>query len=161
MTATIGDTEQAAMVIFAVVLVLAVISAPLVLIRFRKRWVAAFNQTVTNRITSRFAGRVAGFAILTHRGRKSGRVYRTPVNVFKRPNGFLIALTYSREAEWVKNVLAAGGAQLETQGAHYQVGDPLVIHDPSRQNFPPIVRIILGIIGAAEFMQLSIAPEGK
>lgn len=149
------------MLIFAVALILALMAAPILLIRFQKRWVAAFNQAVTNRITSRFAGRVAGFAMLTHRGRRSGRMYRTPVNVFKTSNGFLIALTYSREAEWVKNVLAAGGAELETQGAHYKVEDPIVIHDPSRQNFPPMVRIVLGIIGATEFMQLSIAPNGK
>ena len=145
------------MIIVAVIVILALIATPVLLIRFRKRWVAAFNQVVTNRITRGFAGRLPGFGILTHTGRKSGRLYRTPVNVFRTPNGFLIALTYSREAEWVKNVLAAGGAHLETRGARYELADPIVVHDPSRQNFPPVVRTILWIIGAAEFMQLVIA----
>src|ERR1700676_755867 len=71
---------------------LAILLAPILLIRFRKRWVAAFNLAVTNRITSRFADRLPGFCILAHVGRKSGRVYRTPVNVFRAPEGFLIAL---------------------------------------------------------------------
>jgi len=36
-------------------------------------------------------------------------------------NGFVIALTYGRESEWVKNVLAAGGCELETRGVRYQL----------------------------------------
>ena len=63
-----------------VILLLAILVAPVLLIRFRKRWVAAFNLAVTSRITSRFAARLPGFGILTPVGRKSGRVYRTPVN---------------------------------------------------------------------------------
>ena len=66
-----------------VILLLAILVAPVLLIRFRKRWVAAFNLAVTSRITSRFAARLPGFGILTHVGRKSGRIYRTPVNVFR------------------------------------------------------------------------------
>ena len=96
----------------AFITLLAILLAPILLIRFRKRWVAAFNLAVTNRITSRFADRLPGFGILTHVGRKSGKVYRTPVNVFRAPEGFLVALTYGRESEWVKNVVAAGGARL-------------------------------------------------
>src|SRR5579864_611651 len=99
----------------AVILLLAILLAPIFLIRYRKRWVAAFNLAVTNRITSRFAARLPGFGMLTHVGRKSGRVYRTPVNVFRAPEGFLIALTYGRDSEWVRNVLAAGGCKLETR----------------------------------------------
>jgi deazaflavin-dependent oxidoreductase (nitroreductase family) len=105
----------------AVILLLAILVAPILLIRFRKRWVAAFNLAVTNRITSPFAARLPGFGILTHVGRKSGRVYRTPVNVFRAPEGFLIALTYGRESEWVRNVVTAGACQLETRGVRYQL----------------------------------------
>ena len=141
-----------------VILLLAILLAPILLIRFRKRWVAAFNLAVTNRITSRFAARLPGFGILTHVGRKSGKLYRTPVNVFRAPKGFLIALTYGRESEWVKNVLAAGGCELETRGVKYQLSSPTIVHDPTRRRFPVPVRVILGLIGANDFMQLSTSP---
>jgi deazaflavin-dependent oxidoreductase (nitroreductase family) len=144
-------------IITAVILLLAILLAPILLIRFRKRWVAAFNLAVTNRITSRFADRSPGFGILTHTGRKSGKLYRTPVNVFRAPEGFLIALTYGQESEWVKNVLAAGGCELETRGVRYQVSAPTIVHDPNRRRFLFPVRTILGIIGANDFMQLSTA----
>jgi deazaflavin-dependent oxidoreductase (nitroreductase family) len=137
-----------------VIFILAILLAPILLIRFRKRWVAAFNLAVTNRITSRFAARLPGFGILQHVGRKSSRVYRTPVNVFRTPEGFLIALTYGRECEWVRNVLAAGGCELETQGVRYRLSAPAIVHDPTRKRFPFPVRIILGLIGANDFMRM-------
>ena len=140
---------------------LVLLITPVLLIRFRKRWVAAFNLAVTNRITSRFANRLPGFGILTHVGRKSGRLYRTPVNVFRAPDGFLIALTYGRDSEWVGNVLSAGGCQLETGRLQNQLSAPTIVHDPNPTTIPasgaydPPVRMILWIVGANDFMQLS------
>jgi deazaflavin-dependent oxidoreductase (nitroreductase family) len=138
-----------------VISLLAILLAPILLIRFRQRWVAAFNLAVTNRITSRFADRMPGFGIVTHVGRKSGRVYRTPVNVFRAPEGFLIALTYGRESEWVKNVLTAGGCEIETRGVRYRLSAPTIVHDPTRRRFPLFVQLVLRLIGAKDFIQLS------
>jgi deazaflavin-dependent oxidoreductase (nitroreductase family) len=139
------------------ILVIAIAVSGILLMRFRKRWLAKINIVFTNRITSLFAGWLPGFGILTHVGRKSGRVYRTPVNVFRAPEGFLIALTYGRESEWVKNVLAAGGCELETRGVSYLLFAPTIVRDPSRRRFPFPVRMILGLIGANDYMQLSIS----
>jgi deazaflavin-dependent oxidoreductase (nitroreductase family) len=141
-----------------VISLLALVLAPILLIRFRKRWVAAFNLAVTNRITSRFAARLPGFGILTHVGRKSGKVYRTPVNVFRAPEGFLIALTYGRECEWVRNVVAAGACQLETRGVQCQLSSPTIVHDATRRRFPIPVRIVLRLIGANDYMRLLTSP---
>jgi deazaflavin-dependent oxidoreductase (nitroreductase family) len=129
----------------------------MLMMRFRKKLLARFNLAVTNRITGPFAGWLPGFGILTHVGRKSGKVYRTPINVFRSPNGFAVALTYGRESEWVKNVLAANGCELQTVGRHYHLSDPTIVHDPTRKQFPFPVRIVLGIVGANDFMRLTIA----
>ncbi|HUK49093.1 MAG TPA: nitroreductase family deazaflavin-dependent oxidoreductase [Terriglobales bacterium] len=142
--------------IVIVIVVVAVLLTPILLIRFRKRWVAAFNLRVTNRITGKFAGRLPGFGIVTHLGRKSGRTFHTPVNVFRTPEGFLFALTYGREAEWVRNVLASGGCSLETRGRQFELTNPVVEHDPARRQFPLPVRLVLGVIGANDFLKLSI-----
>src|SRR5690348_16112105 len=79
-------------------------------------WLARFNRHATNRLTSVFAGRAPGFGIVIHTGRRSGRVYRTPVNAFRDGDDDLIALTYGAQADWVRNVLAAGGCTLVTRG---------------------------------------------
>jgi deazaflavin-dependent oxidoreductase (nitroreductase family) len=141
--------------------VIALLAAPLALIllvRFRKRQVAAFHRAITNRVAIRFAARLPGFGIVTSVGRRSGAFYRTPVNVFRELNGFRIALTYGRDSGWVKNVLAAGGCQLETRRVTYQLSAPVIVHDPSRKRFPLLVRIVLGLIDANDFLTL-VSPE--
>jgi deazaflavin-dependent oxidoreductase (nitroreductase family) len=119
--------------------------------------VAAFNLAITNRVTSPFAPRLPGFGLITHVGRKSGRLYRTPVNVFRTSDGIMIALTYGQEAHWVQNILTAGGCRLETRGRRYQLSTPTLVHDPTRARFPFPVRIILRIIGVTDFLQLFTA----
>jgi len=127
----------------------------LLLVRFCKRPMAAFHRAFTNRITSTFADRLPGFAIIVNVGRQSGRIYRTPVNVFWRADRVLIALTYGRESGWVSNVLAAGRCELEARGTSYQLFSPVVVHDPSRRQFPPLVRAILRFIKANDYLQLT------
>ena len=133
-----------------------VVTTGVLLMRFRKRWLARINIAFTNRITSLFAGWLPGFGILMHVGRKSGKVYRTPVNVFRASNGFIIALTYSSHSEWVKNALAAGGCELRTRGQKYRLSAPKVVCDPTRRRFPILVRLVLRIVGADEYIELSI-----
>ena len=134
---------------------LAILLAGILLIRFRKSWIAAFNRAIANPVMSRFAARLPGFGVVTHVGRNSGRIYRTPVKVFRTPDAFLIALTYGRDCQWVKNVVSAGGCQLETGRVLYQFYAPTIVHDPTRRRFPSFVRMILWLAGANDFMQLS------
>ncbi len=142
----------------AAITIVAIAATGVLMMRFRKRWLAKINIAFTNRITSLFAGWFPGFGILTHVGRKSGKIYRTPVNVFRASNGFIIALTYSSQSEWVKNVLAAGGCELKTRGKKYQLSAPKVVRDPTRKRFPFPVRLVLRTVGANEYMVLSKSP---
>ena len=140
----------------AAIIIIAIVATGVLMMRFRKRWLAKINIAFTNRITGLFAGWLPGFGILKHLGRKSGRVYWTPVNVFRASNGFIIALTYSSQSEWVKNVFAAGGCELRTRGKLYELAAPRVVHDLTRRRFPIPVRVVLKIVGANEYMELSI-----
>lgn len=117
--------------------------------------VARFNRTVTNRVTRPFAGRLPGFAVVHHKGRKSGRSYQTPVNIFPRPDGYVAALTYGPGRDWVKNVIAAGGCELEIRGKIHRLGEPRIVHDPDRGDMPPGVRQILGVLGVTDFLHLT------
>jgi len=138
------------------IIIIAIAASGVLMMRFRKRWLAKINIAFTNRITSLFAGWLPGFGILTHVGRKSGKVYKTPVNVFRTPNGFIIALTYGSESEWVKNVLVAAGCDLKTRGKKHELSAPKVVRDPTRRRFPIPARVVLKIAGADEYMELSI-----
>ena len=88
------------------------------------------------------AGRLPAFGIVTHRGRTSGREYRTPVNLFRRGNEFLFFLTYGSDVDWVKNILAAGRCSVRTRGRDVELVEPGLIADPELTLAPPFVRFV-------------------
>ena len=121
------------------------------------RSVASFNKRVTNRVTGPFAAHLPGFAVVTHVGRASGRTYRTPVNVFRHDGAYLFVLTYGPDADWVKNVEAAGACDIETRGRTVHLVEPRRFTDPTRHDVPAPVRPILRLIDVAEFMSMRAA----
>ena len=120
------------------------------------RSIARFNRRFTNKLTLRVAGYLPGFGVVSHVGRRSGRVYRTPVNVFPTDGGYIIALTYGSESDWVKNVLAAGSCELQTRGQRVRLISPRIETDKSKSWAPLPVRLILGLIDAPQYMRLSL-----
>jgi deazaflavin-dependent oxidoreductase (nitroreductase family) len=118
---------------------------------------ARFNRLVTNRVVGPVARRLPGFAIVSHVGRRSGRVYRTPVNLYRAEGRYVIALTYGSDSQWVLNVLAAGVVDIETRGRHLHLIGPEVVHDAQRSLVPPPVRHILRLVNVSEFMLLQRA----
>jgi deazaflavin-dependent oxidoreductase (nitroreductase family) len=121
------------------------------------RWLAHFNLYVTNRILGPLATRMPGMGVVVHVGRKSHRVYRTPVLVFRRGNRFLIALTYGRNSEWVRNVVAQTGCELETQGRRLLLSSPYLFRDENRRAMPGFVRVALGLLNVSDFLELKVS----
>jgi deazaflavin-dependent oxidoreductase (nitroreductase family) len=122
------------------------------------RAVGQWNKVGLNRITRHIAPWAPGLGVVVHRGRRSGREYQTPVNVFAGEDGFVLALTYGPDTDWVKNVLAAGGCELRTRGRVIRLTSPRVFHDESRRHIRPPARQALRIIGVADFMSLRPVP---
>jgi deazaflavin-dependent oxidoreductase (nitroreductase family) len=121
--------------------------------------VARLNRVGLNRVTRHIAPYIPGFGVVEHRGRRSGTLYRTPVNVFRTPGGFRVALTYGARAEWVRNVLAAGGAEVITRRRRYGAGSPRIEREPSRRGVPPPVRVILRLLDVSDFLVLSVTDQ--
>jgi len=116
---------------------------------------ANFNRHVTNRLLGRLATRLPGFGVVLHVGRRSGRLHRTPVNVFRTHEGYVFALTYGASAEWVRNVVAAKGCELTTRGRTQRLGNPRLVHDERRVRLPAVVRAALRLGGVSEFLELT------
>lgn len=85
------------------------------------------RETVNRHQRRTAGGPGARAALIRHRGRSSGREYETPVTPTAIPGGFVIALPYGTNADWVRNVLAAGGATLVRDGVEYPVTNPEVV----------------------------------
>ncbi|MEA2577046.1 MAG: hypothetical protein QOD78_634 [Chloroflexota bacterium] len=104
-----------------------------------------------------FAAHLPGFAIIGYVGRRSGRRYRTPINVFHRDGDYVFALTYGPDAQWVRNVLTAGTAELEEQGRTVTLRDPRRITDAKASLMPLVVRLFLRAMRVTEFLRMSRA----
>jgi hypothetical protein len=72
----------------------------------------------------------------------------------------VIALTYGSSADWVRNVLAAGGCELESRRRHYQLGAPRLYRDEKASDMPAFIRFMLRrVIKAPEFLSLDVVGE--
>lgn len=125
--------------------------------------VARFNRRVTNRTIGRFADRLPGFGVIGHVGRRSGREFHTPVNVFaeRARGGYVVALTYGPDADWVRNVLAADGCTLVTRGRTVRLTAPKLVHAPDRSRVPWPVRQVLRLIDVSDFLELTTIPADR
>jgi deazaflavin-dependent oxidoreductase (nitroreductase family) len=123
------------------------------------RTVGRWNKVGLNRVTRHIAPWLPGFGVVVHRGRRSGRIYRTPVNVFATEGGYRFALTYGPNTDWVRNVLAAGGCELETRGRAVRLVGPRLYHDERRHGIRPLERRILRLLGVADFLALRTAGQ--
>jgi len=120
--------------------------------------VGRWNKAGLNRVTKRIAPWMPGFGVVVHRGRRSGKEYQTPVNVFATDDGYVLALTYGPDTDWVKNVVAAGGCELRTGGRVVRLTAPRLFHDETRRDIRPLERQVLRVIGVADFLSLTTAP---
>jgi deazaflavin-dependent oxidoreductase (nitroreductase family) len=117
------------------------------------RRMAKFNRRFTNHLTQHIAGWAPGFALLEHVGRRSGRLYQTPVNVIKSQGRYIFALTYG-ESEWVKNVMATGTCVIRTRRRRIPLTEPERFRDPSRHLVPIPARWILKVVDVDDFIAL-------
>jgi deazaflavin-dependent oxidoreductase (nitroreductase family) len=90
------------------------------------RRVARFNKLVTNRVQGLYAWLLPPWAVILHRGRRSGRHYRTPVLAFRHDRTLVIALLYGEQSDWLRN-LRRGGGQVIRAGRSFAVHAPVVV----------------------------------
>jgi deazaflavin-dependent oxidoreductase (nitroreductase family) len=95
------------------------------------------------------------FAVVKHCGRKTGRVYRTPVAARRSGDGFTIALAFGAQADWYRNLVAAGGGTIRWRGDVYSVTAPERVDAATvLPTFDPVQRRLLRIAGIDGYVQV-------
>jgi deazaflavin-dependent oxidoreductase (nitroreductase family) len=116
---------------------------------------ARLNRRLANPLVRTFAGRLPPFALVVHRGRRSGRAYRTPVMAFPAGDGYVIALPYGAARDWVRNVRATDGCTLVRRGRCLPLTEPrLVDRHVGLPLLPRATRPVVRLLGIAAFLQL-------
>lgn len=123
----------------------------------RRDRLAQFNRRLVNPVVRTFAGRPGSpVAVVEHRGRRSGRRYRTPVVAFGVDDGYVVALFYGADGDWVKNVLAAGSCTLELGGRRVELVDPRVLDvSEGMALVPALMRPALRLLRVTGVLRLS------
>ena len=113
---------------------------------------ARFNRSVTNKITKPAAARLAGFGVLHHHGRRSGKEYETPLNAWRHGSEVIVALTYGSDVDWLKNARASETSIIVMGGKEVRVGRPEIIEGEGRALVPTTVAKILGALDVNGFV---------
>ena len=105
------------------------------------RFMRNVNRVLTNPILGTVAWLVPPLAVVHHVGRKTGRVYRTPVVAFRSDAGVVIPMTYGRDVDWARNVVRANGCELERMGRRVALRDPRIVgFDHAKRRLPAALR---------------------
>lgn len=92
------------------------------------RGVRGVNRVLFNPRQMKSAGTAGAYAsIVRHRGRTSGTPYETPIVVREYGDDLVTILPYGTQADWIKNVLAAGEAQIVFEGREWNVDQPRLV----------------------------------
>ena len=116
----------------------------------------SLNKRFGNKAMMKLAGRRYFFAgVIRHTGRRSGREYATPIWAVPTAEGVVISLPFGEGADWLKNLLAAGRATIETRGETWTVAEPEVVdRETVWQSLPRRARLLFGLAGIDRYVVL-------
>jgi deazaflavin-dependent oxidoreductase (nitroreductase family) len=116
-----------------------------------------------NEMTRNISGtQRSSWGLLTHVGRRSGRVYQTSLGTNPYGDGFLLPLGYGPHTDWYRNLMAAGVGTLEWKGSTYPLERPELVSGPEVMGAWPIgSRILLHLAGMHDFVWLHQRQEQR
>ena len=89
-------------------------------------WFENFQVKYFNPMFKPLSRLMPGMATIKHRGRKSGKQYETIVTAYRKGDTVAIALGHGK-TDWVKNVLAAGEADLHLIRRDLHLTNPRIL----------------------------------
>jgi deazaflavin-dependent oxidoreductase (nitroreductase family) len=121
----------------------------------------SFNKKIFNPFILKAAGTPRSpFAVIRHTGRRSGKLYETPLLAMPMGEDFVLALTYGLEVDWYRNVINAGKCILLMHGKEFALEKPeLLDREIALLAFPRLLRLILRINRINYFICLKRAVE--
>jgi deazaflavin-dependent oxidoreductase (nitroreductase family) len=100
--------------------------------------------------------------VVHHRGQRTGAIHATPVDIQRLDGDFIIALPYGTRSQWLRNVLAAGTADLTLDGQTWHVDRPeLVPTDQVARAFPRSDQRMFRLLGTDRCLRLHPVGEAS
>jgi deazaflavin-dependent oxidoreductase (nitroreductase family) len=112
---------------------------------------------VFNRLVMPLAGTrlLPLYGVIEHRGRRSGKIFRTPVVVRPTSDGFVVPMPWGEGTDWCRNVRAAGECVIRWKGREYRMGDPqIVAAGDTGTSFGGFQRAMMRRFGIQQYLRL-------
>jgi deazaflavin-dependent oxidoreductase (nitroreductase family) len=114
-----------------------------------------------NRLIRIVAGRRV-YALLRHRGRRSGKRFETPVVAWKTRSGILVPVVWGTKADWYRNTIASGGCDIQVRGRWYRCRAPrLVERAEVLAHITQPMRTLVRLGPVRQFLLLAEVGEGE
>ena len=101
-------------------------------------WFERLQIKYMNPIAVPIARFMPGITVIKHRGRTSGKQYETAISAYRKGNTVAIMLAHGK-TNWVKNILAAGEAELTLGGHDVRLVNPRIV--PAGQDDPTLPKM--------------------
>lgn len=106
------------------------------------RAMARFNRRFTNPLALKYGRWAPLNGTLEHVGRKSGKRYETPLNIFDTADGYAIPIGYGLESHWVQNALAGGPATVRKHGTAVSVTNARIVSKAEAETLVTSARLM-------------------
>jgi deazaflavin-dependent oxidoreductase (nitroreductase family) len=118
--------------------------------------VRGFNRRYNNPRMLRHAGEAgSSLAVVRHVGRRSGTPYATPIGVLPMGDDFLAIMSYGTDTDWLRNIRAAGTAELLSDGRTYQVAAGQIVGRAEALPYVPAAQLpFVRLFGVDDFLVL-------
>jgi deazaflavin-dependent oxidoreductase (nitroreductase family) len=98
------------------------------------------------------------YGVVEHRGRRSGKVFHTPVVVRPTGDGFIVPMPWGEGTDWFRNVRAAGECVIRWKGRDYRLEQPEVIDTAvTGSAFNDVQRAAMTRLGVTQALRLTSA----
>jgi deazaflavin-dependent oxidoreductase (nitroreductase family) len=105
-------------------------------------------------------------ALVSHTGRRSGRVHVTPVAAWLNGEVVVVSLTFGNQSDWVRNVVAAGRCSIQLDGRAYEATHPeFLTGKQARAFYLPVSsrleRASFRLLGVRQFIRMHAVPAAS
>jgi deazaflavin-dependent oxidoreductase (nitroreductase family) len=109
------------------------------------RWLPNVNERVVNPVQRLWAPRLPPWALIVHRGRRSGVEHRTPVLALRAGDALVVVLFYGPRTQWIRNLEAAGGGSVVRSGRRRAISGMRIVREPAGLPAPARAAVRRGI----------------
>jgi len=114
-------------------------------------WLEKFQIKYINPVAVPLARVMPGITVISHRGRKSGRHLETAVSAYRKGGKVAIMLAHGK-TNWVKNILAAGEADIRLGRREVHLVNPRIIEAGTQDSQLPLMARIAARRGIGVFL---------